>query len=62
MTSTKKPLNLWIEEDLHGILQVRYRVGRTLHSAESELMTAKIVVPVFGSLLSIVVAAVTWSA
>ena len=34
MTLSKK--NLWLEEDQQGVLQVRYRVKRSLYEADSE--------------------------
>ena len=53
MTLTAKSrLRLWVHEDHRDILQMRYRVSRTLYSEESEYQHVDIVeTPGFGRML-----------
>ena len=43
MSSTKAPFDLWVEEDLQGIVRTRYRVTKTIFEATSRFQQIAIV-------------------
>ena len=53
MTQTaKNRLRLWVHEDFRGLMQMHYRVSRTLYSEESDFQHIDIVeTPGFGRML-----------
>ncbi len=43
MSSKREPFNLWVEEDLQGVVRTRYRVTKTLFEATSQFQHIAIV-------------------